>query len=341
MVIEEAINKAAGFLLSKQNKAGWWIDFETLAGFSDEWVSAYVACALADTGIKSAEKPVSECWKRLTSRRFISNGWGYNRKVPSDTDTTGWALYLAEKTKNLNHYRAKRALKYLRKAITPEGGIPTYPREAGIRFFTHLKKGVSFNGWCSPHLCVTSSVANLDSFKDCKRLIAYLRDTQLDDGYWRSYWWCEKEYATCFAVKALARQNDLGDFQRIKRALEWSSEKISTEGFVQNSDFPQGSPFATALALQILLVKSVMNTEKQETISGNCINWLLNEQWPDGSWQTSARLRIPSPDEQYPDRVKKWNYNTFGGGSIRKDQNRLFTTATVLNALNQYRKTGI
>jgi squalene cyclase len=171
--------------------------------------------------------------------------------------------------------------------------------------------------------------------------MAYLRDSQKEDGYWISYWWCEREYATAHAVRALAMHNDSGDFQRIKRALDWTSGKISVEGSVQNSDFPGGSPFATALALQTLAAPTIMKTGNQKNISKNCANWLLGQQQPDGSWQSSARLRIPPPGEQYPDRIQKWNYHTLGGGSMRKDQNRLFSTATVLNALNQYTQTGL
>ncbi len=53
----------------------------------------------------------------------------------------------------------------------------------------------------------------------------------------------------------------------------------------------------------------------------------------DGSWQSQRILRIPAPDVHEPNQVTKWRKSAFGVNTLTDDHNRIFTTATVINAL--------
>ncbi len=336
MVIDQCINKTLEFLINERTKSGWWRDFNTLAGYSDEWVTAYVGVALASSQLPIAQNAGRRAWKLLKRRRLWSRGWGYNKRVPKDTDSTTWALHLAERTGNEGSVRARRAYRFLHRSINSEGGLPTYPGNSPIRIFTKLKRNFSFEGWCSTHPSVSAAAANLDHLKNRDHLMHYLRAIGNEDGSWPAYWWCDNEYATHLAIRALARYPDVEDVQKINKATGWVLRRMDTEEHIATEDHPEGSPFASALALQILLESPQRLDDKIRSRSGSILSWLLKNQIEDGSWSSSARLRIPPPNERHPERRKNWSRTTLGGGSIRMDQNRLFTTATVLNALNKY-----
>jgi hypothetical protein len=330
------IERAVDFLTVQRKSSGWWNDFTTLAGYSDEWVTGYIATALAGTLFPEISKIASEAWGLLRRRRPWSKGWGYNRKVPKDTDSTIWCLHLAEATGNMHSRRAARAYKYLARAIHWNGGLSTYPSSVPIRLFTGLMRNTSFEGWCSPHPCVSAAFCNLKYAKKTDLVIGYLRATQKPEGNWRAYWWCDDEYPTSLAVSALITHGVPEDQNMIQKAAEWNALRITSGGYVPNTDFPRGSPFATALALRILMSCN----QGISFISNNAIQiaeWLMENQLNDGSWTSSARLRIPPPGIMNPEDLKNWSYTALGGGSIRLDQNRLFTTATVVNTLNMYR----
>src|SRR5438552_18940 len=90
-----AIEHAIGYLIDRRDKRGWWTDFDTLAGSGTVWVSAFVGLALAQTNRAAALAAARDLWARLRWHRWWSPGWGFNRTVPSDADTTIWALHLA------------------------------------------------------------------------------------------------------------------------------------------------------------------------------------------------------------------------------------------------------
>jgi hypothetical protein len=64
------------------------------------------------------------------------------------------------------------------------------------------------------------------------------------------------------------------------------------------------------------------------------MSWLCRQQRDDGSWQSSARLRVPFPDDEHPDTSTQWTYHGQIEGSIVFDGRAVFTTATVLRAIH-------
>ena len=316
----DAVTRAVNFLLGARDRDGWWRDFDTLAGSSDEWVSAYVACALARSSLASGARAAEDMWSRIMRRRWWSPGWGFNRKVPPDSDTTLWVITLGQILGRANSLRTRRAIHWLEQQIQSNGGVATYGAALPIRIYTRLSPEVSFEGWCSSHVCVSALAASTD-IPARRRILEYVREHQQDDGSWPSYWWCDSEYSTALAVTALYRSRDSGDATRIERAVTWAIERQSSA--------VQDSPFASAYRLQILSAPGF----HAEGAARGCITTLLELQNSDGSWPASSRLRIPPPGVVHPDGYSSWCETARGGGGIILDRGRNFTTATVLSAL--------
>jgi squalene-hopene/tetraprenyl-beta-curcumene cyclase len=313
------------FLLAAQT-AGAWRDFKTLAGTSDEWVTAYVATQLAHVERAETRAAADQALRWLLRRRFFSRGWGYNALVPADSDSTAWVLRLAAQLGS-TRTRLRRARQFLETSAFEDGGMPTFARSGPIRRFTRLARKVSFAGWCAPHTCVTAAAAPVTP--GVERARDYLRQTQAADGSWRSYWWVDTEYSTALALEALVNSGGTRDGESIARAAHWASHRLSSDGAVRTALHPDGSAFATALC--VLALQSATTTASDEMLAARA--WLLAAQTADGSWLPSAELRIPPPHERDPDRVSRWQRHGLGAGSILNDQNRLFTTATVVRAL--------
>lgn len=328
MGVDRTIDRAVDYLIDACSPDGWWRDFDTLAGSSDEWVTAYVGSLLAAVSDQRLQETTVKAWSLLRRRRFLSPGWGYNARVPADIDTTIWVLRLGYAL-GVEHRKLTRARRWLLASQARNGGFPTYPRDGAIRRFTGLVTDLSFRGWCSPQVCVSAAAAGILGEDTRPSLIAYLRKTQYPDGSWPCYWWYDREYAVALAVDALVFYPQ--DRDRIQRAAAWMRTRLSEDGAVRTDLHPDGSPFATALAIQILA--RVHDSDGDDCLVA-ATTWLRAAQRHDGSWLPSAELRIPAPNITAPDMQRNWTRHGRGAGSILNDQRRIFTTATAVKALS-------
>nr|WP_255702451.1 prenyltransferase/squalene oxidase repeat-containing protein [Salinimicrobium sediminilitoris] len=151
--------------------------------------------------------------------------------------------------------------------------------------------------------------------------VNYLRNSQNEDGTWNSYWWNGPEYATCFAIEALKIQKLLPIQKQLDRTKNWLKNQIVSD---------QISAFNLSLFLRIALAIDLIDC------ADLLMNRLIREQNPDGSWPSSAELRIPPPWMVNPEENITWSYELLGGRSIRLDEKRLFTTATAILAIQKY-----
>ncbi|BAZ21973.1 squalene/oxidosqualene cyclase [Kalymmatonema gypsitolerans NIES-4073] len=341
--LSKSINAAVTFLLEAKTPEGWWQDynFPQAASIGDEWVTGYVGTVLSEVPDTRIDSALLQAWELLKTRDHRpSGGWGYNYKLCTDADTTGWALQLAAAVGASDSERAQRAKLALASQLQPDGGLSTF-REEPIRAYIKVPDlaKVSFAGWCSSHACVSAAVARLPEFHS--RLLDYLRATQTSEGNWKGYWWPDHEYTTALAAEALAASGEASDKPRIEQAVAWGLKRLSPQGFVATSRHPNGSTFATAWCLRLLL----LNTDDAEVkaATGAATQWLLEQQKPNGSWELSAYLRIPFPFDPNPDEFPRWRYyveieegdNKRFEGSIIFDHNSIFTTATVLSSLQK------
>ena len=331
MRLSEPIDKAANYLLQRRGWTGLWWDFLTGAGYSDEWLSAFVASVLAKLPGQKYFDAVCLTWSRLIARHPACKGWGYSADTPQDADSTIWVLNLAT-ILGENNRRIDEAHAFLIAHCRMDGGVSTYSSGRDIRRFVRLDPTVSFAGWCSSHTDVTANAANHIAFAQRAAALEYLRKNQQADGSWRGYWWSDPEYTSALAVKALSKTGKPEDRLCIRKAVQLAIEKLEPTGAVHTVWHPRGSTFATALALQILLRTEEIDIVRRSIEKS--VSWLLSKQTKAGFWHSSAAMRLPHPADRNPDLYKHWNKNGRGElGDIIFDVRRIFTTATVLETL--------
>jgi hypothetical protein len=309
-----SVEAASSFLLSAREGDGLWRDFEVIAGASDEWVSAYVGCSLARSKIFSGLQGAATVLNLLCGIRTDREGWGYNWSTPADADSTLWVCRLA-RALNAWPEACVQGMAFLNRCIQDNGGLATYPSSEAVRKFIGLPSAASLEGWCSGHVCVTAGAAVLPGIGDLETVRAYLRRTQTEAGNWHGYWWGDSEYPTLLAVQALAAWGEDEDEPRIDAAAKWVAQCC-----------PTSSAFALACRVRILAVR---NREAATRLAST----LVEMQNSDGSWPSSALMRIPPPHIVDPESAPTWSLDRKGFASLRLDQNRLYTTATALEAL--------
>jgi hypothetical protein len=236
--------------------------------------------------------------------------------APIDADSTAWALHLAAAVGESGSAPALRARETVKAHAQRDGGVSTYLDAARMRpVAPRMRPPDGFAaGWCSTsHACVTASAAllGIEPARD------FLRRAQRSDGSWRSYWWDDDAYATALAAEALAGTGREDDRLRVAAAVDWAAARIAAN--------MGGSPFPAALCLRVLSLDDTPRTgESREHVTAG----LVERQEPDGGWPASARLLAPRPDARDRDAGPVPPLATL-------DENRIFTTATVLSALTR------
>ncbi len=281
---------------------------------SDEWVTAYVAVALAETGVSEACDAADTAWRFLTADQgAVAAGLGYNREAPRDADSTQWGCRLSVLLGRTSDEWFQRAIKFLSKAcLRPDGGITTYPSADCLPLEMRSNTRGAAEGWTSSHVCVTAAAAWLKDLSLCGDLTAFLVRTQSSEGYWRSYWWADREYATALALESLSRHSPKQEL--IDCAVVWLKKRL-----------PETSSFK--LALRIIGMSAAHHH------ADALLSKLLALQLADGSWASSACMRIPPPNLRDPDFRWNWDKASDGFGGIVVDRARIFTTATAVRAL--------
>src|SRR5579871_1717100 len=323
-----ACQRGVSFLLQARQHQAWWLDFQLAPGASDEWVTAYVGATLASCSEPEAREAARVAWAHLMTRQRPSGAWGYNSLTPGDADSTGWGVRLAEAVAEGDGEEAQRARRALRRHLREDRGIATYADPAPIRAFTASAADRSFTGWCGSQPCVTAAAAAVSGM--CAEVRPYLLKSQRANGSWGSYWWCDDEYATALAAEALSSSGHAEDEPRVRRAVEWARQQVDAQGRVVTGYHPDGSAFATAWCLRVLLLDAEhAAAERRARVAA----WLTGQQRADGSWAPSAYLRVPFPDDVSPWETTAWELGGTIEGSIVPDQCGIFTAATVLDAL--------
>jgi squalene-hopene/tetraprenyl-beta-curcumene cyclase len=327
-----AIDAAIDLLLGARNQGGWWRDFfdrgrpahmdgPLMGSTSDEWVTAYIGAALATVADPRATAAAAHAFDLLLTRRQETSGWGYHAAIPPDADTTTYVLRLARRLGAPEGDRLSSARRFVTSLIGPSGGVSTYGRDASRPLAEFFRVEGSYDGWCAAHTCVTAAAATLDFGP---HLLEYLRRAQRTDGSWSGHWWDDDEYTTARATEALAPHDEHRGAMR--SAVTWAMGRIRADGAVWSRAHAGESAFATALALQVVLTDRTPGEAERKAVA-RAERWLISQQRADGSWEPSARLRIPaigmidplaSPDTTF----------------TYVDDEALFTTATVLAALS-------
>jgi squalene cyclase len=328
----DACDAAIEHLGRAQGEGGLWRDFRTLAGSSEEWVSAFVAAALA----RGPRPPrfVDETLKTLVHRQRRDGGWGYSAEVPPDCDSTAWALIALAGSPILRPSVALRAGRFIALHRDPRtGGFSTYAAADRIDRYIAASPEV-VTGWTSAHVCVTATALQALALHPpadgpvVRMAIAWLREQRSGTGEWTSYWWSGTAYATYHALRAL---------------LLWGAADPRDAGLTHASVLARQRPdgswaapdgtadlFETAWNLRTLLLAPL---RAGLVAARRAASYIVHEQRPDGSWRPAPILRIPPPFEVKPEQVRSWRVDAPGTGVVLSDERSTFTSAAALGAL--------
>lgn len=297
--MEEGISSSVDFLVSRRSNSHW-VDWELPTGRSDAWTTAYVGLKLSHVpeGFSAeAEGPMRAAGDWLMSNIYEDGGWGYNRGVGSDADSTSWAvLFLG----SLGMEVPARSIELLLRHQRDDGGFCTYLGKEGA------------GSWGTSHADVTpvalSALSGRKEGSPMDRGVRYVLLSRDLEGCWNSFWWATPLYATNANISFLE-----------SRGVPW--ESMRTLDFLL--DTKPWNPFETALLASSLLRLS-FPTRKIEVTT--LVDELLSAQLRDGSWESQPLLRVTPRDCYDP-------WENGGAGPLFADEGRIFTTATVLDAL--------
>jgi hypothetical protein len=293
-----------------------WVDYRLAPGWSDEWITGYVADRIA--GTPGTENALARGWEALRTRTAVRPaGWGFNALVPQDADSTSWALRLALKVNAMDSPEAQRALGSLTQFKHHDGRFSTYGPTESIAAFIGADPSRTFAGWTAPHDCVTAAAAGVPALVSHETI----RATQCVDGRWKSYWWCSDTFATSLAVEALS------EGPAVQSAADWAIAHLT-------------SPVLTAFETANLVLVSVTAGRTSDSVVTEAVKRLTATMRPDGSWNGGAYLRVPDPDDLTPDDRSEWIPGGHIEGAVVVDERRHFTTATVAHALMRAMDTG-
>jgi squalene cyclase len=298
--LEQAIAAGADYVLTLQSPNGCWTDWALPPGSSSVWSTAYVGYRLLHLPqslcIDSADA-VRDASHWLLVRQSADGGWGYSAAVGPDADSTSFAILLLKAVLGCVPQTAyDHLLSYQQK----DGGFATY-RDAAAGSWSVSHPDVTPVALLAllPHLGVRD--------ERIRRGIARVLWQQTTNGIWHSFWWHSHLYGT---AASLALLRSLG---------------VPSRRPVQLPCVESANAFETALLLACEIDAAV---PPRSAAVARWVERLLGEQRPDGSWASTAILRITRRDCFAP-------WAETAPGPLFEDPHRLFTSATVLGALSR------
>lgn len=333
-----AIEAGLNFLQTEYQSAGYWSDFDLLtAGMSNVWVSAYLAAQLQEAGFDNFDYTGIKNF--LLSQKSEGHLWGYNKYWVSDMDSTTCALNMLRSLS----CNVSKELRLWAAAQNPDGGFPTYVAGSGILEDMGLAGSGAADeaGWTQSHVCVSAlafyfvSKQKLESVVQYEQLLQFLLEKQDKDGLWNAYWWTSPLYASCYMVKGLLLTNDPAHHQAIERACTGMCALQQANGAFLNNQGMESALF-TAMFVEALCSSPDLLQKHFNTVERSA-QWLLTQQYTDGSFESSLCLRVPSSNLQDPAAASNWDTALASNeNALRTDFMRNFSTGACVIALHKF-----
>jgi squalene cyclase len=342
--IIKSISKGIEYIKGQQNKCGSWEDIKLDVGKSTEWVTGYIGYALwdvfEDIGRLKIENLdfLHKAKNWLIQAEHKNGGWGFNEVSGVDADSTSNCIIFLFKIGGLEAIDINKILNIYIENLNLSG-VGTYSTEEikrekarnNINF--SIPSLSNYSGWCSSDtqisaitiIALTKLQPNNKINKIIQNALGFIVNTQNSDGYWNSYWSNGKLLGTSCCVEALSITGK--ENKRITMALEWLSKQQSTKGGWNNGRGAKITGYDTALATMTLM--NMFNKFQKEIKQG--VKWLLKNQLADGSWKAFPFMTIPTP----------WDETQINTPKLLEavaDDNRIFTTATILKTLSKFYK---
>lgn len=323
----KSLTLAIEFIKSKQKGNGSWREYVNQGGISTTWASAFILSKISEN------KFLQSCFEAeiLKTLSFLNNNyidhlWSYNTTWIEDSDSTNFVLlsYLLNDVKIdseiINHW-----LKFQ----NPDGGFSTYYDENKLLTALDDSQIKKVSGWLYSHDCV-SAVSFYFLAKTNQKSAAFIQIKKYFDeknkGELSAYWWTSDIYTFYYLAKTFYL---LDETEQLSIAINEIKSKQAKNGSF--SDKYGENLFYTGLALEILLLKNTENTIEIE----KTLEYLLNNQYKDGSWDGSHALQVPDSSMIKPEKGF-YPVANFGMNVRANEFNRLFTTTVILQALAIY-----
>jgi len=305
--LERALCLSVDYILSRQQTDGSWLDWELPPGQSSTWTTAYVGgklTSLDNHHRDRASTATASASRWLAEKMFSDYGWGYNEKVESDADSTALAiLFLAAEGRTV----LDSSYSCLKGFQCEDGGFATFHRRPDL------------GTWGASHLDVTPSAVLALTTKyattsqSVNRGLQFVLDKRTSAGIWKSFWWTTFLYST---------ERSLSLFEAVHLDIDL---QVTRKTLLHTR--PQ-TPFESALLLSSLLW--LPDIAKDQDV-WPLVDQLVEDQAPDGSWSSRPMLRVTRRDCLEP-------WKPGDPDPLFRDQNRLFTTATVMDAFSNLHK---
>lgn len=263
--LECALAKGVEFLLRQQQEDGGWEDYHSLpVGPATEWVTAFVAAALLDTGDERARRAATRAVDHLLAVHCSPEergGWGYNAATGPDADSTAWTLAGLRRT---DRPLPPAAVAFLVSLHRDDGGFATYPRN---------------DGWGCSHPDVAPLAVLALPAPQRQPLLAsvaaYSLRTVCPDGSWPAYWWRGRHYSTYWNRAFLAAMGRTPP--RLHIAPTDSSRQVET-----------------AFDLAWVLATALLEGDSPEAVA-EWAQQLVRGQHGSGQWPGGLDLRVTAP----------------------------------------------
>ena len=337
--LEGCTTLAREYIVKYQGTDGSWEDYCNNAGLSNVWSTAFIL-----SHISSLSDPFDAICLDKGSAFLLSNKrenmWGYNTNWIWDTDSTTMALFALKENgfENPEEYSLWKALQH------PNGGMSTYmDGEKLQRLFD--SEFDDLTGWLQSHPCVSALAYYFLCKSDPKctqreKLEKYLFSCQNDDGLLESYWWTSSIYATSFFWQGYFFDQAATLTESIKLSFASMLTLQNPNGSFKNNDGFE-SPFFTALAISAFCSSPIVFSNNMKQVR-NAVEWLMKNQYTDGSFDCTYSLQIPRPDVTDTRIVAEWSKSSkYSTNVVVKDFMRLFTTSAVLKAFDDYKKSEL
>lgn len=297
--IAAAVSRGLDFLLAAQDAEGAWTDWALPPGPSPDWATAHIGLRLSGLGPPhraALAEPLGRAARWLLSRHAAAGGWGYNRAVEPDADSTSQALlFLAAAGQSA----PPEACAFLAHHQQPDGGFATFLPDALIGSW-----GISHPEITPVALLALRAHSGGLPADSLARGLAWLRSARRPDGLWNSFWWSTPLPATEASLALLAALQTPEPPPPV--LVRWTP--------------------ADSLEAALLLL-SLASTAAPSPGLEQLARRLLADQNDDGSWKSAPALRITTRDCERP-------WDAAKPGPLYDDPQRLHSTATALAALS-------
>lgn len=324
--IKHAITDGQAYLMQQLKADAYSLTYRTNNGRHP--ISSKIVASLIIDNIVDSLSPVDKesLTRSINSTRFPIGAWSDDLGKFADADNTIAAWHMLTQLNNSNktniavksvrslnklfyspHMHAYSTFIPIEASQVPYDSL-TPPDASKIAYTPSLE-----NDW-QIHPDINAIIYNYLHEIGFDQYINYkiLQNAQTKEGYWRSYFYLSKYYASYFVLKLLCETGKLPTQREKGLSFIYST---------QNSDGSWGSPpnsYETALAVNTMLVCKKNNSVTQEGIA-----YLLKQQTRDGYW--------PSTNKAI------WHYAQGQGFIVdATDTNHTLSTALAVKALKTY-----